>query len=725
MLPAARGPQIDQYLMMHCCVYFVALISLAHFRYSDRLRERLQEFAVRMSSVSQIYFHILNSERRRVKMLPCWRRVWGWKKSKQTMFMEALATMSDVDIVKVTEQALGYRLPQFDGEAAAAPVSSPSQPKASEPASESPSRRCTSSQLRSLPTRAPPDACAVAPVEGSFHPSRSVAGRVSSFSAGNKKLQEVVVHASHVSIAQVDEPQGPCISRIAPSSAAADVPLQTEPAVADVDCPFVQKFDARSGRLYWLDLSTGLTSWIPPSGCKMQSTNFQSDRATALENKNISADQVDNPHLSHPQMLQRDASRKKKTISRAGATSPRAPSDSRGGSASSEQVSSCSVIDTKPGEFNVIATGLAATQCIQPNIGRSSGSRVKKKEEVTAGFDDDDVISEQSPCTTSSANPSETIVTNPRALVSSSHSLETAIHNSAESKNVVDLDLQRLATCSGLALPDAIASLQPRNPQSTHSPTLKPQDVSLLNKHTSMESSTRSVLASQSRLSSPRPPLHQSHPLVASSHGTIRVKVQDAIVSNVMPQRDELGSPSFSNLVRAPQPVSEHVVVSLQNDYANSIAIDAASSSADRVAVSQRAQPSSSALHSSLESSSRNGPLSRSSLASPRAPPDTRGACSLASFISLLGAHPSSIDASRTARSGSGSQLTMPSPRSLFAQPASSCSASDIDLQEVVVHTVLKEQRKEPRSIRKIHAPPSWTELQPATRCAELPKKNF
>ncbi len=124
----------------------------------------------------------------------------------------------------------------------------------------------------------------------------------------------MVVHASHVSIAQVDEPQSPCISRIAPSSAAADVPLQTEPAVADVDCPFVQKLDARSGRLYWLDLSTGLTSWIPPSGCKMQSTNFQSDRATALENKNISADQVDNPHLSHPQMLQRRFSEKENNL---------------------------------------------------------------------------------------------------------------------------------------------------------------------------------------------------------------------------------------------------------------------------------------------------------------------------------------------------------------------------------------------------------------------------
>jgi hypothetical protein len=714
-------------LMLHCCVYFVALISLAHFRYSDRLRERLQEFAVRMSSVSQIYFHILNSERQRVKMLPCWRRVWCWKKSRQTMFMEALATMSDVDIVKITEQALGYRLPQFDGEVASAQVSSPSQTMASEPASESPSRRCTSSQSRMSLTRAPSDACAVAPVEGSFHPSRSVADHASSFSTGNNKLQEVVVHTSHVSIAWRDEPQSPCISSVVPSSADADadVPLQTEPAVADVDSVFVQKVDARSGRLYWLDLSTGLTSWIPPSGWKMQSTNFQSDRVTAVENKNIRAEQVDTPHLSHPQMLQRDASRRKKTISRAGATSPRAPSDSRGGSASSEKVSSCSAVDMKPGEVNVMATGLAATQCSQPSSGRSSGSRVKKHEKVAADFDDNDVIIEQSSCTMSAVNPSETIVTSPRALVSSSNSMETAIHNSAESKNVDDLDSERLATSCGFALPDAIASLQPQKPQSTHSSTLKPQDVSPLNTQTSMEASTMSVSASQSRLSSPRPPLHQSHPLVASSNGTVRVKVQDTIVSNIMHQRDELAIPSFSNPVRAPRTVSEHVVVSLQNEYANPIAIDAVSSSAHRVAVSQRAQPSSSALHLSLESSSTNGPLSRSNLVSPRAPPDTRAASSLTSFVSLLGARPSSIDASRTARTGSASQLTISSPRALFAQPASSCSASDLDLQEVVVHGVLKEQRNEPRSIRRTHAPPSWTELQPSTRCAELPKENF
>jgi hypothetical protein len=49
-----------------------------------------------------------------VSKLSRWSRFWFRKKSKQTIFMEALASMSDVDIVKVTEEALGYRLPQFN-----------------------------------------------------------------------------------------------------------------------------------------------------------------------------------------------------------------------------------------------------------------------------------------------------------------------------------------------------------------------------------------------------------------------------------------------------------------------------------------------------------------------------------------------------------------------------------------------------------------------------------
>ena len=75
-------------------------------RYNDRLRERLQEFAGSMSSISQIYFEILNAERRRVKLLPRWRQFIHKNKSKSTVFMEALARMTDLDIAKITEDAL-------------------------------------------------------------------------------------------------------------------------------------------------------------------------------------------------------------------------------------------------------------------------------------------------------------------------------------------------------------------------------------------------------------------------------------------------------------------------------------------------------------------------------------------------------------------------------------------------------------------------------------------
>ena len=78
------------------------------------MRERLQQFAVSMSSISQIYFHILNTERRRVKLLPKWKQLLLRSKSKSTMFMEALAKMSDLDIAKITEEALGCCLPQFE-----------------------------------------------------------------------------------------------------------------------------------------------------------------------------------------------------------------------------------------------------------------------------------------------------------------------------------------------------------------------------------------------------------------------------------------------------------------------------------------------------------------------------------------------------------------------------------------------------------------------------------
>ncbi len=43
-------------------------------------------------------------------MLPWWKRLWHWKKSKSAVFMEALAKNSDLDIAKITEDALGYGL---------------------------------------------------------------------------------------------------------------------------------------------------------------------------------------------------------------------------------------------------------------------------------------------------------------------------------------------------------------------------------------------------------------------------------------------------------------------------------------------------------------------------------------------------------------------------------------------------------------------------------------
>jgi len=48
-----------------------------------------------------------------VKLLPLWRRLIHKNKSNSAIFLEALGRMSDLDIVKITEDALGYRLPQF------------------------------------------------------------------------------------------------------------------------------------------------------------------------------------------------------------------------------------------------------------------------------------------------------------------------------------------------------------------------------------------------------------------------------------------------------------------------------------------------------------------------------------------------------------------------------------------------------------------------------------
>ena len=49
-----------------------------------------------------------------MKLLPKWKQLLLRSKSKSTMFMEALAKMSDLDIAKITEEALGCCLPQFE-----------------------------------------------------------------------------------------------------------------------------------------------------------------------------------------------------------------------------------------------------------------------------------------------------------------------------------------------------------------------------------------------------------------------------------------------------------------------------------------------------------------------------------------------------------------------------------------------------------------------------------
>lgn len=83
------------------------------------MQEKLQEFAVSMSSISQIYFHILHAEQRRLNMLPMWRRVLSGHATKKDIFMRALARMSDLDIAKITEEALGYSLPHFQQQSSA------------------------------------------------------------------------------------------------------------------------------------------------------------------------------------------------------------------------------------------------------------------------------------------------------------------------------------------------------------------------------------------------------------------------------------------------------------------------------------------------------------------------------------------------------------------------------------------------------------------------------
>jgi hypothetical protein len=77
------------------------------------MQSKFQEFVTSMASISQIYFHILTKERQRQNALPMWRRFFGQNSSKSNICMQALAKMSDLDIANITEEALGYTLPQF------------------------------------------------------------------------------------------------------------------------------------------------------------------------------------------------------------------------------------------------------------------------------------------------------------------------------------------------------------------------------------------------------------------------------------------------------------------------------------------------------------------------------------------------------------------------------------------------------------------------------------
>jgi hypothetical protein len=67
-----------------------------------------------MASISKIYFHILNTEIQRQHTLPWFQRFMFRHTPKKTIFMKALAQMSDLDIAKITQDALGYSLPHFE-----------------------------------------------------------------------------------------------------------------------------------------------------------------------------------------------------------------------------------------------------------------------------------------------------------------------------------------------------------------------------------------------------------------------------------------------------------------------------------------------------------------------------------------------------------------------------------------------------------------------------------
>lgn len=67
--------------------------------------------------------------------LPFYRRWFSRNTPKKTLFMRALARMSDVDIAKTTQDALGYALPQFEQKSRAPLSSSTSASKSCQPLS--------------------------------------------------------------------------------------------------------------------------------------------------------------------------------------------------------------------------------------------------------------------------------------------------------------------------------------------------------------------------------------------------------------------------------------------------------------------------------------------------------------------------------------------------------------------------------------------------------------
>lgn len=66
-----------------------------------------------MSAISQVYFHIVDTEVRHFNTLPWYKRPFFRFKSKHSIFLEALANKSALDIATIAERALGYALPQF------------------------------------------------------------------------------------------------------------------------------------------------------------------------------------------------------------------------------------------------------------------------------------------------------------------------------------------------------------------------------------------------------------------------------------------------------------------------------------------------------------------------------------------------------------------------------------------------------------------------------------